>query len=531
LKNTVTIKGSQVMTKQYAVYTLALVAGLCAAAISFFAPFFPYGVDSASYLDQARSFMARGVFEVTPFGTGDTDVVSVPDNLFPLGYPLLIVASSMLLQLPVEVIAPFLSLAALILLPVVIVFSFHRVLGLLPALWLGILVVLTPAAVRHGYIAYSDTLSLVLVIYAVNRLLVADNKPASWFWLGLLTGISYLLRNANLGLLLSISLYLLWRLIVEPENRKEKITNGFVWLGANALLIVPWLARNFLVFGKLQPYWMAPSNVSFGENIHDYLKAQLDTLLAFSDLDTLLANTPWGIFLLLMLVAVLAHQVISTWKRWQKIEQHAFFIALVYAASGAAMVIAARTKYQWGIHISARHVLSFSCFVFVALVIVFKNAALKINTRYVGLGLAITLLITRACELPKLYEYDQYHQTVMGAARQIKPDQDVVCSHLEGRFAVSNYAFVYRILCAAPVRHVFPPFQHNQFLNESLPDWAQLGAKQGIVVSLFPYIDDKESELPLSQDTVIRLKASGWQVERNEKANLILSRQANFPKP
>jgi len=157
------------MSQKSIVYVLALFAGLCAATISFFAPFFPYGEDSATYIDQARSFMARGVFEKTPFGTEAADVVSIPNKTSPPGYPLLIVISSVFLQLPVEVIAPFLSLAALILLPIVIVFSFHRVLGLLPALWIGILVVLTPTAVRHGYIAFSDTLSLVLVIYSVNR--------------------------------------------------------------------------------------------------------------------------------------------------------------------------------------------------------------------------------------------------------------------------------------------------------------------------------------------------------------------------
>lgn len=515
------------MNQKSTVYALALLAGLCAAAISFFAPFFPYGVDSASYLDQARSLMARGVLETTPYGTGNTDVVSVPDPLFPLGYPLLIVISSMLLQLPVEVVAPYLSLTALILLPLVIVYSFHRILGLLPALWIAILVVLTPAAVRHGYMAYSDTVSLVLVIYSVNRLLMADNKPASWFCLGLLTGFSYLLRNANLGLLLSIFLYLLWQFIVESEKRKELIKNGFVWLAANALLIVPWLTRNFLVFGKLQPYRMAPSTVSLGENIHDYLKAQLDTLLALNGLDTLLAGTTAGVFLLFLLAVGLVHQVATTWERWRKIEQQAFFIAVVYAAIGAAMVITARTIYQWGIHIGARHVLPYSCYVLVALVIIFKNAAVKIHPRHLGLGLAFTLLITRLYELPELYKYDQYHQTVMRTAKQIKANQDVVCSHLNGRLGISNYAFVYRILCAAQVRHVFPPFQDNKFLDELLPGWAELGAKQGIVVSLFPYIDDKHSDLPLKQKSLTELKASGWQVERNEKENLILSRQAN----
>jgi hypothetical protein len=72
----------------------------------------------------------------------------------------------------------------------------------------------------------------------------------------------------------------------------------------------------------------------------------------------------------------------------------------------------------------------------------------------------------------------------------------------------------------------FPLFK-NKFLDESLQGWAELGAKQGIVVSLFPYKGDKQSNLPLKQDILIKLKALGWQVEHNEKENLILSHKAD----
>ena len=516
------------MNQKYTIYILALFAGLCAATLSFFTPFFPYGEDSASYLDQARNIIKRGVFEKTPFGITDKDAVYIPDNLFPPGYPLLIVFSSLLLQQPVELIAPFLNLAALALLPYVIVLAFHRALGLLPAFWIGILVTLTPVTVRHGYLAYSDIISLVLVIYAIHRLLIAGHKPANWFSLGLLTGFSYLFRNANLGLLLCIGLYLGWQLIIEPTYRKEKINNGLIWLGANALIMLPWLIRNYLVFGKIQPYWMPPSTVSLSENIHDYLKAQLDTLLAFNDLDTLLAGTTRGLILLVILVIASILQTATSWQRWQKIEQQTFFISVVNAALGAAILIAARTKYQWGVHIDARYALQYSCFIFVAVAIIFKNTLLKITSRYWILGFVFTFLMTtRLYELPKLYEYNQRNQTILGAAKQIKANPDVVCTDLNGRFAVSNYAFIYRILCAAPVRHVFPHFQQNKFLEESLQEWAALGAKTGIVVSLFPYIDDKESGLPLNPEITIQLKALGWQVERNEKENLILSHELN----
>ncbi|MGH8556341.1 MAG: hypothetical protein ACRESZ_02540 [Methylococcales bacterium] len=438
------------MNNKSIIYTLTLSAGFCAATISFLAPLFPYGVDSAGYIDQARSIMARGAFEVNPYNKWGAGVSPGPAKLFPPGYPLLIVTGSIVSQLPVEVVAPFLSLAALILLPLVIVFSFHRILGLWPAFWIAILVVLTPAAVKYGYVAYSDTPSLVWVIYAVNRLLVADNRPAPWFFLGLLTGFAYLIRNANLGLLPSISLYLLWCFIIEPGNRKETIKNGFVWLATNALIIVPWLIRNILVFGKLQPYWMHPSSVSLGENIHDYLRSQLDTLLAFRYLDTLLTADPWGFILLLMLVAVLTHQVIATWRNWQKIEQKTFFISVAHAVIGAAIVIAARTRYEWGVHIIVRYALPYSCFVFVALFIVLKNTTFKINRRNFGFGVAITLLLIRFYELPVLYKYNNYQQRIMEMAKTIKDNKAVMCNYSDGRIIISNDAYVYRILCAEP---------------------------------------------------------------------------------
>ncbi|MDD1605150.1 MAG: glycosyltransferase family 39 protein [Methylococcaceae bacterium] len=509
------------MTKEYSVYTLALFAGLCSATISYFSPFFPYGVDSASYLEQARSFMARGVFEITPFGTELTDVVSVPDALFPPGYPLLIVFSSVIFQLPVEVTAPFLSLAALALLPLTIVCCFQRVLGLYPALSIAILVALTPTAVRHGYIAYSDTLSLLLVIFAVNRLLFAGNKSTSWFCLGLLSGFSYLIRNANLALLISMSLFLIWDILVDSQNRRQKINQSLIWASGNALLLAPWLMRNFLVFGKFQPYSMPPSTVSLGENIHDYIKAQLDTVLTLNELDGLIANNVSGILLLITVVVVLLYQVISSWKKWSKIEQQTFFIAVSYVVIGTAMVIAARTKYQWGVHISDRHVLAFPCFIFVAIAIVLKNSSCTIMTRYLLPCLVITLLLARGYQLSKLYQLEAYDQNISHTAQQITANADVICTDLNGRLAFSNRAFVYRILCAAPARHIYPSFQQNKFIDESLQTWANLGAKKGVVVSLFP--DKGASDLPLKQEEINKLNTLGWQVERNNKENLILS--------
>ena len=515
------------MRKKSTAYVIALFAGLCAAAIYFFVPFFPYGYDSVNYIEQARSFLARGVFETIPVTLMSSENIPVPDNLFPPGYPLLIAISSNLLSVPVEVIAPFLSLAALVLLPVAIVFSFHRFIGLWPSLWIGLLVTLTPTTVVLGSIAYSDTLSLLLVIFSVNRLLLANSKASSWFYLGLLTGFSYLLRNANLALLISVSLYLFWYMTVEPENRNMKTKNMAFWLSGNAVFIVPLFIYNYLVFGKIQPYSMPPSTVGLGENSHDYIFAQLNTFLAFPELEILINKSGYGILLLIPAVAFLLYQVAATWPLWQKIEQKTFFISACYVAIGAAMTIVARTKYQWGVHIEPRYALPFSCFIFVTLVIIFKYALPK-NSRYWLSGVAVTLLLLRIYGLQNDIKNSQnniYNQTVGRVAKQIKSNPDTICTNLNGRVALSNLFLVYRMVCAAPVREIHPLFADNKFIDESLKKWADLGAKKGIIVSLFP-IDKDSDNLPLNKDFLNRLNSKGWQVERNEKENLILSHKS-----
>ncbi|MDD1615140.1 MAG: hypothetical protein CG439_215 [Methylococcaceae bacterium NSP1-2] len=513
------------MSKQTTVYVLALFVGLSAATFYFFVPFFPYGADSINYIEQARSFMARGVFETIPISSNEFENPAVPDNLFPPGYPLLLIISSKLLFVPIEIIAPWLSLAALVLLPIGIVFSFQRIVGLWAAFWIAILVTLTPTMVFFGSIAYSDSLSLLVVVLAVNRLLVIDNKASSWFYLGLLTGFSYLLRNANIALLISIFLYSFWSLISEPKNRKAKIVHIGFWALGNAVFIVPMFIYNVLIFGKIQPYSMPPSTVGLSQNIHDYIFSQLNTLLVFSDLDRLFNNV-FGIIVLISALIVLSYKAITTWQQWQKIDQQTFLISITYTAIGAAITIVARTKYQWGVHIEPRYALPYACFIFVALVIIFKYALVKINTRYL-IGLAIILLSFRMYDLGKDYQRRQnnlYDIAVVNTATQMRTHPDNICTDLNGRVALSNLHYVYRIVCAAPVREL-GAFDYHK-LNESLTKWAVLGAKKGIVVSLFP-IGKQKNDLPLTQETVNKLSSSGWQVERNDTENLLLSRKAN----
>jgi len=99
------------------------------------------------------------VFESGLYGTEEPLATFVPDPLFPPGYPILIALFSLLLPVPAEVVALFLSLTALALIPACMVFSFRRNVSAEVALLIGLLVVL-PRQSSLGNVASTDILSV-----------------------------------------------------------------------------------------------------------------------------------------------------------------------------------------------------------------------------------------------------------------------------------------------------------------------------------------------------------------------------------
>jgi len=514
------------MPRLQTVYGLAALIGLCAATIAYFLPVFPYTPDSACYIEQARSLMARGVFESGLYGTENPSATFVPDPLFPPGYPILIALFSLLLPAPPEVVALFLSRIALALMPVCMVFSFRRIVSAKTALIIGALVVFTPAIIRWGDVASTDVMSVLLVIFCMGWVLNAGDSLTAWCVAGLLIGFAYLLRNANLALVLSLCGFIAWSIVVDAENRRKKIAIAGVCLLSFSVVVVPWMIRNLTVFGKIQPYAMPPSSVGFIENSRAFVEAQLNSLLLLADLDAFLAGNTLGIIGLISVLSLLVWQVLSTWKDWRAIDKQAFIIAGLYCLLGAVIVIVARSKYQWGELISERHTLPYLFSLLIVLALIFKHATVKTGKRWLGLTLAAVLLLPRIYCLPQLYQYHFYDANVLAVAAQIKKHRqsDPLCTNLNGRLGVSNFAFVYRIICATPVRHVFPILHGDPFFDEPLNKLVALTAKQGVVASIFPNHDVDKKDLPLNQKHLDRLKASGWRVEQNEAMGFILMR-------
>ncbi|MCX7098258.1 MAG: glycosyltransferase family 39 protein [Methylococcales bacterium] len=514
------------MLRSSTVYGIALVMGLCAAIVAYFLPVFPYTPDSACYLEQARSLLARGVFESGYYGTNDPTASYVPDPLFPPGYPVLIALFSLLVPAPLELVALFLSLVALVLVPSSVVFSFRRLLGDYTVLIIGLLLVSTPAIIRWGNVASTDVISMALVIFCMGLVLRAGERLRAWCVIGLLLGFAYLLRNANLAFVASIGGLLLWSIIFDAENRRQKLIAAGVWGLSFLVVVIPWMIRNFLVFGKIQPYSMPPSTVGFIENTHAFIEAQLNILWLLADTDTFLARHWLGLVIVAGVLGLLVWRGVKTWKSWPKPDQSALVITVLYCAMGAAIVIAARSKYQWGELISERHAFPYLFSLLVALALILKNAVPSIDKAKWGLALAGILLVLRVSAIPELYAYHFYDADLVAVVKHIKAHKqtDTICSHLNGRLGISNYGFVYRVICAVPARHIFPILHDNVLQDEQIKKLLDLKLGQGIVLTMYPNHDIHKANLPLDQNIQDHFKASGWKIEENGEMGFTLTR-------
>jgi hypothetical protein len=528
------------MNKLQITYSLAVIVGLFAATLVHFNNYvFPYTTDSASYIEQARSLLTRGVFEEMPDTIEDSSSGG-PSTLFPPGYPVLIAVFSKVLQIQPEFTGVLLSKLAVALLPICIVFSIQKILGIEYAFIISLLVVFAPAVIHWGGVASSDIISMLLAIFCIGLTIKAADNLLLWFIVGLLAGFSYLIRNANLALVLSICGFLAWSIALDSEQRRKRIYSAGIWLLGCAIPVVPWMIRNLIVFGKIQPYSMDASTIGLTENISTFVEAQLNVLLSWGVANRLIGLGILGIILLAIVLGLLARQVWVTWKQWKKIEQQTFFIATLYFILGSAVVVIARTKYQWGEIINERHTIAYLFCLLVILALILKNIAvtnpqwlvvirsklpMKVQIdsviQWCGLVVALVFLSIRLQYISASYQHNQpdhQYDHLMAAMEQAK--KDPICTQLDGRFAVSNYHFIYQIVCAAPVRYIPTNIVQNGMLESLL----KLPVTKGVLVSIFPDHKIDEKNFPLKQAILTQLSATGWFIEKNEKTGIILTR-------
>jgi hypothetical protein len=311
----------------------------------------PYSNDSAAYLEAARNFSAGNGFLIT---AQVGPAVVEPIRQWPLGFPVLL-SLAMRAGVPPEYSGQFLSLSAAVLLPLLLFATFRRDLGDRAALLCSLLVASGPGVLECSYKVLTDDLFLVTAIGSVSVLLhtFGSRRPAlSLLVAGLLAGFGYDLRTVGLALVLAGALALFMGFVWYRLSGRWLV----LWLAGVGIGALPVLIRNIVVFGRAVPYSMPPSVRSLPDNLRDFAHACVSELSgAYSG-----HAFPFAAILALALLILMALGIRSLWPSWDLRLRLSCIVLSAYVVFGSAMVVAARTRYEWGEFISVRHTLQYA---------------------------------------------------------------------------------------------------------------------------------------------------------------------------
>jgi hypothetical protein len=415
---------------------------------------YPYSGDSASYIDMAASLLREGRPLVTPWDVDPGDRDAVPQPLFPPGFSVLIAALTPLFG-DVRIAALYPSRVAAALLPWLIVVLFRGVIADAALAGVAALALLSQGVRDWHFLAYSDVPTLALAVVALGALARglgfagrAGDGAALWLVLaGLAAGVAYTVRNAGLAVLAAAVATLVYARV----RRCGPARAPLYWLAGAGAPLAALFAYNLATFGRLQPYDMPQSTRRWPANLGDYAIAQLDDLGVPGRM--LPAGSP-AVAVLAMagLAALLA---VACWRlRREPARQGLVLLLGGYAAAGATLLVASRSRYEWGNFIDSRNVLQYSFAYALALALAAGVLVPPRWRRYAALLGVLALASLAAAAARDVRAARDYHQetwlalshdrAVMSAARQLPADALIA----------SNAAVLFRLGVPRPVREL-----------------------------------------------------------------------------
>ncbi len=414
---------------------------------------YPYSGDSASYVDMAASIAAQGRPLVTPWDVDPGDQEAIPQPLFPPAFSMLVAAVAPLTgDVRTAVLWPGRVAAAL--LPCLILLLFRGAAGDAVLLWTGMLALCSPGVRNWQFMGYSDLTALVVAVLSLGALArglglagTATAPARGWLWLaGVTAGVGYGLRNAGLAVLaasVATLAYAAWR-------DRGVVRGALYWAFGAALPLAALAWYNLATFGELQPYDMPPSTRPWWPNVRDYAAVQLEDLgVPFAMTSAAPVAAVAGLALLGALL------LYACWRLRADRRRHGLVTMLgSYAAAGGLMLIASRSRYEWGQLIELRNTLQYSWALALALG-VSASTLLGPRARRAALVVAVLLLgsvfVAGAREAyaargwgPESWLVLSRDPAVMGAARALPADTLVA----------SNVAVLFRLGVPRRVREL-----------------------------------------------------------------------------
>jgi hypothetical protein len=206
---------------------------------------------------------------------------------------------------------------------------------------------------------------------------------------------------------------------------------------------------------------------------------------------------------------------IMRWSDWSRATRAAVMFSWIYLILGMAMLVIARSRWQWGERISERHTFQYSIFLWLVL----ASLTLPAKERWKRWGgmVFVTALVAGICA----HGYSVYRVTapLIGVEREapfaglMTIGGPYLCGQPSDLILVSNLAWVFRGKCDARVRQ--PSFSPNVKRVTDRPT----------VVAIFKDPTSATSEPPpLSARAVDQIVSNGWKVVKNDSQGLVVRR-------
>lgn len=509
-------------------------------------PIFPFSPDSANYIDQARSLIQNGLtFSISP---GSNGMDKTPSSLFPIGFPIILAFFS-IFGLDAQEASIAVGWLSAILFPVLLYICFKKQIGPSYAAILAGLSVLSPGVLTYAPMGLTDIFSLILAVGAIG--LILNSRSTIFFFVGgVVAGLAYAVRNAHIALLAALALYFLYLWISNPAQRTQTIKQAIAFVAGASIIILPLLLRNLMIFGALNPYEMEPSTVSAAHNVRVYIQEFIYDVSALRNLGLFVGWSIQGLILLLVLVIGGGWMLLVVWRgQLAEEKKKTIFLCMTYSLVGACVVIAARSRYEWGEMINIRHTLQYTPFILAGLLAAIPDASRDTSLSFVrksGLILVCFLGILHTFYAYRLgAEYQQSMHRGLDAMNAYQNGKKHLCVSEGNTLLMSNWEYVFRIQCDARVQNAEPvnlqcdasrssivekPEKCNTLVTGILNLSDRLEGRS-IRVGFFPgRYGVNANNLPLPEVDIVSLQNSGWDIVQNNANGLLLSHQSHSAK-
>ncbi|MBN1869203.1 MAG: glycosyltransferase family 39 protein [Candidatus Omnitrophica bacterium] len=283
------------------------------------------------------------------------------------------------------------------------------------------------------------------------------------FLAGIFTGGSLLMRNAGYALVLSFGFGFILLAAFKVLPLKKFLAVAAAYTVGCLGLFLPYLIRNYMVFGEANPYRLPPANVTLTQNLFDYSHTLSRMILA---------NDHYHLAVLVIMSGMLAW-FLCAFRPLAKTDKRKMIFAAVlifYFLSGSFLVILSKTIYFMPERINERYLIQYAWIIVAGLSFSVNRLLGKLNARGPVDTKGIALLLLMAFLLIQIFPAADFYfqqRRILNIAEKVEAHVPLLSQVPEDRVIVSNVMDVTAYYSRRKVRLLngYTPYGLSQLLG------------------------------------------------------------------